>query len=94
MNITASFLIKHFGSAHALNNLGLDCYLSQDYAEAAKCWKKSAEQGHPNAQYWLENCYHNGQGVEKDLAEAVKWYKKAAEQGCKEAQEALKKLQQ
>lgn len=60
--------------------------VTKDYVEAVKWYKKSAEQGHVEAQYSLGFCYEYGQGVTKDYAEAFKWYKKAAEQGYADAQ--------
>ena len=61
----------------------------QDYAEAVKWYRKSAEQGYAYAQDNLGVCYENGQGVKQDYAEAVKWYRKAAEQGDADAQNNL-----
>ena len=58
----------------------------QDYKEAVKWYRKSAEQGHSSAQYNLGNKYNKGQGVPQDYKEAVKWYKKSAEQGDSDAQ--------
>ena len=55
--------------------------MTEDEAEAAKWYRKAAEQGNASAQYNLGVRYDNGQGVVKDEAEAVKWYRKAAEQG-------------
>jgi S1-C subfamily serine protease len=60
--------------------------VKQDYAEAAKWYRQSAEQGVAFAQWNLGAIYCNGQGVQKDYAEAAKWYRKAAEQGNAEAQ--------
>ena len=60
--------------------------VSKDYAEAAKWYRKAAEQGHLDAQTNLGFCYANGKGVAKDEIEAVKWYRKAAEQGHSVAQ--------
>ena len=58
----------------------------QDYAEAAKWYRRAAEQGNAAAQYDLGVAYHNGQGVPQEYAEAVKWYRQAAEQGNSAAQ--------
>lgn len=52
-------------------------------------YRKAAERGEADAQYWLGNCYAGGKGVEKNDAEAVKWYRKAAEQGHAGAQGSL-----
>ena len=53
----------------------------QDYAEAAKWYRKAAEQGYADAQNNLGMMYVNGQGVPQDYAEAAKWTRKAADQG-------------
>ncbi len=50
-------------------------------AEAAKWYRKAAEQGHKHAQWELGHQYETGLGVPKDRSEAMKWYRKAAEQG-------------
>ena len=61
----------------------------QDDTEAAKWYRKAAEQGIAEVQYSLGQMYRRGQGVPQDNAEAVKWYRKAAEQGIAEAQYSL-----
>jgi TPR repeat protein len=53
----------------------------QDYKEAAKLYRKAAEQGVATAQYNLGKMYIDGKGVEKDYKEAAKWFCKAAEKG-------------
>ena len=55
--------------------------MGQDYAEAAKWFRKAADQGHAKAQNNLGVRYAKGQGVRKSYKEAMKWYRKAAEQG-------------
>ena len=49
-------------------------------------WKKLAEEGCPQGQLQLGECYYFGEGVPKNATEAVKWFRKAAEQGNAEAQ--------
>jgi CheY-like chemotaxis protein len=61
----------------------------QDYAEAAKWFRKAAEMGFARAQSVLGVCYGNGVGVLKDEIESFKWCQKAAEQGYAEAQSNL-----
>ena len=61
-------------------------------AEAAKWYRKAAEQGLAGAQYCLGACYNNGEGVEQDFEEAAKWFRKAAEQGDEYAKKALERL--
>ena len=63
--------------------------VAKDYAEAAKWFRKAAEQGHADARYLLGFLYDNGVGVANDYAEAAKWYRKAAEQGHADAQSVL-----
>ena len=47
---------------------------AQDYAEAAKWYKKAAEQGDSNAQNILGAMYERGKGMPKDFVEAYKWF--------------------
>jgi TPR repeat protein len=58
----------------------------QDYAEAAKWYRKAAEQGYAEAQFNLGAMYDEGRGVHQDYAEAAKWYRKAKDQGVASAQ--------
>jgi hypothetical protein len=70
--------------------------------EAAKWWRKAAEQNNTEAQYSLACCYEQGQGVPPDVVEAYKFYKLAAgqkkitsltlEQNRKAAAENLKQI--
>ena len=53
----------------------------EDKKEAAKWYRKAAEQGLALAQTNPGVCYDNGDGVPDDDEEAFKWWKKAAEQG-------------
>ena len=55
--------------------------VAQDYKEAAKWYRLSAEQGNAGAQLQLGFIYYSGQGVLQDYKEAVKWSRMAAEQG-------------
>ena len=66
--------------------------VTQDYAEALKWFRKSADQGDADAQLALGYMYFNGQGVSKNLAEAKNWYGKAAAQGDEDALKMMKKL--
>jgi uncharacterized protein len=61
-------------------------YQSQDYKEAVRLYRLSAEQGDAFGQYNLGIMYSNGQGVPKHDKEAVKWYRLSAEQGFAKAQ--------
>jgi TPR repeat protein len=63
--------------------------VKQDYAEAAKFYRRAAEKGHAPAQYWLAFLYEHGLGVELDFKQAAAWYLKAALQGYLEAQNNL-----
>ena len=58
----------------------------QDDAEAAKWYRRAADQGVARAQYNLGRTYDEGQGVPQDYVEAVKWYRRAADQGDADAQ--------
>ena len=55
--------------------------ISQNRVEAAKWYKKAAEQGNVDAQYRTRQYVFYKVGIPEDIDEAIKWYKKAAEQG-------------
>jgi acyl carrier protein len=68
-------------------SLFADLYFqSGNYTEAAKWYRKAAEQGDATAQCQLGSLYQEGMGVSKDYNEALKWYRKAAAQGFATAQ--------
>ena len=73
------------GDAKAQFNLGLKYDtgegVPQNYTEAAKWYRKAAEQGYAEAQFNLGTLYDEGRGVPQDYAEAAKWYRKAKDQG-------------
>ena len=58
-----------------LNGQGVE----QDYEEAGKWFRKSAEHGVPQAQYKLGHLYNEGQGLPRDLEYAYAWYRVGAE---------------
>ena len=81
--------------------------VGQDDAEAAKWYRRAAEQEHENAlnrlmemcnkgiavaQFNLGGMYQDGEGVAQDNEEAAKWYRKAAEQGHATAKLRLDKI--
>lgn len=82
----------------AQNAVG-NCYsqgigVDKDDAQAAAWWRKAAEQGHVESQYWLGVSLAEGRGgLAQDLTEAGAWYKKAADQGHVRARERLAELQ-
>jgi TPR repeat protein len=57
----------------------------KDYFEAAKWYRKSAEQGHVHAQSALARLYYAGNGVPVDYVAAHKWMSLAGAQGDEEA---------
>jgi TPR repeat protein len=65
---------------------GLGEGVPQSDAEALMWFRMAADQGDPEAQYNVGNCYADGKGVPLDYAQAVAWYRKAAEQGDADAQ--------
>ena len=54
-----------------------------------KWYRKAAEQGDADAQYYLGLCYYRGEGIKQNYEDAVKWYRKAADQGNANAQYRL-----
>lgn len=63
--------------------------IEKDYEEAAKWYRKAAEQGIPQAQYRLANLYVEGKGVPQDFEIAYVWYSTAAHQGHTGAAESV-----
>jgi TPR repeat protein len=57
-----------------------------DYAQAAECYRKAAEQNHFLAQFNLGMMYAYGQGVARDAVQSRMWLDKAAQQGDAGAQ--------
>jgi clan AA aspartic protease (TIGR02281 family) len=68
------------GNAVAQTSLGLLYTVGRkgspwwDPVEAAKWWRKAADQGLDCAQYYLGAAYWGGQGVPRDLVQAYKWF--------------------
>ena len=65
---------------------GLEAYDRSDYATALREFRPLAENGDPDAQFFLGQLHSFGEGVAQDYKEAVKWYRLAAEQGLDRAQ--------
>ena len=64
----------------------------QDYVEAARLYRKAAEQGDAVAQQGLGYMYATGRGVPLDRGEAIVWYIRAAAKGDVRAKGALEAL--
>ena len=62
---------------------------ARNLAEAAKWYRKSAEQSNPDAMAALARLYFSGDGVTADYAQAAVWYTKLAEGGDTQAQYLL-----
>jgi len=73
------------GDAVAQNKLGSKYRngngVNQDYAEAARWFRKAAEQGNAKAELNLGVFFDNGFGVDQNPAEALKWFRKASDHG-------------
>ena len=57
----------------------------QDYKEAVRLYRLSAEQGHAKAQSNLGTMYYNGQGVPQDYVLAHMWFNLSGSNGYKDA---------
>jgi TPR repeat protein len=55
--------------------------VTEDLAEAVRCYRKAADLGYSDAMNNLGLCYEQGEGVSLDYVQAVSWYRKAAEAG-------------
>ena len=63
-----------------------------DFAEATKWFRKSADQGLAKSQYTLGVIHSGGLGVPVDFAEGFVWYCLAAKSGLEDATEDCKSL--
>ncbi len=66
--------------------------VQQDYSQAAKWFRKAAEQGFVDGQFQLGMMYLEGQGMPQDNVQALEWFNLAAEQGHINALEFRKVL--
>ena len=53
-------------------------FAQKKYDLALKYCTPAAEQGDPEAQYYLGVMYDNGLGIKQDFFKAFEWYQKAA----------------
>jgi TPR repeat protein len=70
------------GVAHLLGRDGA----AKNEVEAARWFRKAAEQGHARAQTQLAMAYQLGRGVPRDQAQSLAWMEKAAAQNQPKAQ--------
>ena len=81
-----AYLVSENDSGEKWCFLGKYADEEKDYAEAFRCYKKSAELGYARGQYELGICYSTPKGVTLDEEQAINWKLKAAENGYAEAQ--------
>ncbi len=78
------------GDVNAQYNLALVYDVGyKNYQQAAKWYKKAANQDYDKAQYNLALMYRDGDGVSKNYKKSIKWFKKSANQGHAGAQSSL-----
>jgi TPR repeat protein len=63
--------------------------VKRDFGEAARLYRKAADQGFASAQCALGIMYGQGQGVKQNFGEAARLFRKAADQGDANAQNNL-----
>ena len=69
------------GFAQAQNSLGFSLKESKQWAEAARWFRRSAEQGHPVGWYQLGLAHYRGRGVARDRGRAFELILRAAHSG-------------
>jgi len=67
-------------------NLGVDAYLSKDYAKAYSHWSEAAVHGNVDALNNLGYLAHNGYGVRENQEEAIRLWRTASFAGHSESQ--------
>ena len=70
-----------------------ECDYRKNNAEAAKWWRRAAEQGNDEAQNNLGIMYYRGEGVPEDCVEAMYWFRKVVAQGGRSATSAAGTVQ-
>lgn len=61
-------------------------WVSRDYSEAARWYRRAAANGNPQAQATLGDMYYYGRNLPQDFVAAVHWWQLAANQGVAMAQ--------
>jgi TPR repeat protein len=59
--------------------------VKEDWAEAVRWYRKSAEQGYAEGQFSLGRAYQFGMAVPQSRQEAIRWFDKAGDQGHDQA---------
>jgi TPR repeat protein len=81
------------GYTDAQNELGRRYYmgdgLRQDFSQAARLFRKTAEKDDKYGQAYLGTAYWEGKGVRQDYAEAARWFRRSAVQGFNYGQYGL-----
>jgi len=85
-NVAAQLFLGHEYSSNSSE------VVAPNPAEAVKWYRKAAEQGNGEAQYFLGLMHLGDRGVPQNNAEAEKWIRKGAEQGYSLAQSRLGKM--
>lgn len=81
MNIPYILGLAQQGDAEAQNDIGAFHEGNSNHVEAFEWYKKSAYQGHTNANASLAYYYQNGFGTEENLSKAVEHYTVASNNG-------------
>lgn len=87
--LDAGYFLAQMDMAKAYSGLISIDGIKKDLEQAAKWYRKAAEQGYAKAQYELSKCYYFGRGVTQDYSEAFFWSSKSADQGNVNGQYAL-----
>ncbi len=64
----------------------------QDNAEAARWYRRAAEQGNPGCQFILGFLYSTGRGVPEDFVQAHFWFTIAAAQGSDDSRKSRERV--
>ena len=67
----------------------LEYYEKSNDPNLISYFRKNADLGYAEAQFYLGLRYYEGRGIAQDYTEAVRWYRKAAEQGYEWGQRNL-----
>lgn len=90
--LLAALLSLFVVSAQADFDSGMYAYSMGNYEDAAREFKKCADRGEAQGEYYVGLLYEEGQGVPMDYKLAMDWYTKAANRGDVDAAFALGRM--
>ncbi len=96
---SGNYYVKEEDRTKAMGKVGWMYYkgeggATQDFAEAARWFRRAADRGDGGSESMLGVMYYKGEGVARNLAESFKWFNHAAARGNAKAGENRDKIKE